>query len=69
MSEELKVAAAEDRTGVSSVEEFYVHRINWLITLGRYDLVDEIADDYERRRAALRPPNAVHPGREQPERA
>lgn len=35
----------------ANVDEFYIRRINWLITLGRYDLIDEIADDCERRRA------------------
>jgi hypothetical protein len=52
MSEELTVPANNNVTGLSNVEEFYIHRINWLITLGRFDLIDEIADDYERRRAA-----------------
>jgi hypothetical protein len=37
------------------IEEFYVRRINWLVSLGRSDLVDEIADDSERRRVLPQP--------------
>jgi hypothetical protein len=51
MSEELKGPTGDIGTDALSVDEFYVHRINWLIALGRYDLIDEIADDCERRRA------------------
>jgi hypothetical protein len=74
MSAELNVPAGEHDADVSNVDEFYIYRINWLITIGRSDLIDEIADDYERRRAAprttadnasvvLRPPHVVHHAR------
>jgi hypothetical protein len=53
MSERLKPpAAGNDGTHVAHIDEFYVRRINWLITIGRSDLIDEIADDCERRRTA-----------------
>ena len=52
MSEPLKVAADDDGTHVANLDEFYVRRVNWLITVGRPDLIDEIADDCERRRTA-----------------
>ena len=49
MSERLTAPSANG-TGVSTADEFYVRRINWLVPLGRADLIDEIADDCERRR-------------------
>lgn len=52
MSEPLKVPAGDNDTHVANVDEFYVRRINWLVTIGRTDLIDEIADDCERRRTA-----------------
>jgi hypothetical protein len=52
MSEELMASAGGDGTDASHADEFYIRRINWLITLGRHDLIDEIADDCERRRTA-----------------
>ena len=54
MSEPLMVSASDDGTHVAHVDEFYVRRINWLVTMGRTDLIDEIADDCERRRTASR---------------
>jgi len=56
MSEPLKVTAGDNGAHVANIDEFYVRRINWLITIGRTDLIDEIADDCERRRTA--PPTA-----------
>ena len=56
MSEALKVPAGDDAMDVANIDEFYVRRINWLVTIGRTDLIDEIADDCERRRTA---PSAV----------
>lgn len=62
MSESLKVSAGENGTHVANIDEFYVCRINWLITIGRTDLIDEIADDCERRRnVAHNPTAAVRP--------
>jgi hypothetical protein len=52
MSEPLKIPAGENGTHAANFDEFYVRRINWLITIGRTDLIDEIADDCERRRTA-----------------
>jgi hypothetical protein len=58
MSEPL--SAGDDETPVANIDEFYVSRINWLVTIGRTDLIDEIADDCERRRPARRSsPSAV----------
>jgi hypothetical protein len=51
MSEQVNVPADDNCTDVSDIDEFYVSRINWLITVGRDDLIDEIADDCERRRS------------------
>ena len=31
-----------------TVEEFYVSRVNWLVSQGREDLIDPIADEFER---------------------
>ena len=65
MSEYLKVPTGDSLTGDSNIDEFYVRRINWLITVGRSDLIDEIADDCERRRTerhAAPTPNAVEIG-------
>jgi hypothetical protein len=50
MSEQVNAPAGGNRTHVASIDEFYVRRVNWLISVGRADLVDEIADDCERRR-------------------
>lgn len=50
MSEQPQAPDGDNCTDVSNVDEFYVRRINWLITVGRADLIDEIADDCERRR-------------------
>jgi hypothetical protein len=60
MTEELtKLGAGEPgepgEPGAPAVDDFYVRRINWLIETGRVDLIDEIADDCERRRAAHAP--------------
>lgn len=55
MSEQLKLSAGDTGTDVSNIDEFYTSRINWLITIGRPDLIDEIAEDCERRRAAPQP--------------
>ena len=77
MNESVK-APAGDGTRVANVDEFYVRRINWLITIGRADLIDEIADDCERRpttppaagdrsgntSAAVGPPHGVHHGQD-----
>lgn len=60
MSEPLEVPAGDDGTRVANIDEFYVRRINWLVTVGRTDLIDEIADDCERRRTA--PPRPVEEG-------
>lgn len=49
MSELTRAGDGDDRTDVSPIEEVYVRRINWLVTIGRSDLIDEIADDCERR--------------------
>lgn len=54
MSEQLNAPAGADGTDGSNVDDYYVRRINWLITVGRSDLIDEIADDCERRRT-IRP--------------
>jgi hypothetical protein len=51
MSQELNAAAVDHGRRLLIDDEFYVRRINWLVTLGRTDLIDEIADDCERRRA------------------
>jgi hypothetical protein len=32
----------------STLEEFYVTRVNWLVSQGREDLIDPIADEFER---------------------
>lgn len=50
MSEPMKIPTGDDGVQVANVDELYVRRINWLITIGRDDLIDEIADDYEQRR-------------------
>jgi hypothetical protein len=52
MSEQLKEPAGDNGTHAANIDEFYVRRINWLIMIGRCDLIDEIADDCERRRSA-----------------
>lgn len=49
MSEEVTDANGNNRTDAPDLREFYVRRVNWLITTGRSDLIDEIADDCERR--------------------
>jgi hypothetical protein len=54
MSEE-RTVRAEGELDVSAVDNFYVRRINWLVEAGRVDLIDEIADDCERRRATRQP--------------
>jgi hypothetical protein len=36
------------REQLTDVEEFYVSRVNWLVNLGREDLIDPIADEFER---------------------
>jgi hypothetical protein len=63
MNGQLKPQAGDDGTHAASVDEFYVRRINWLITIGRSDLIDEIADDCERRRTAPPPAHPAHDGR------
>lgn len=50
MSEPLNEPASDQDTHVGNIDEFYIRRINWLITTGRPDLIDEIADDCEQRR-------------------
>jgi hypothetical protein len=52
MSEPLKIPAGDNGTQIANINESYVRRSNWLITIGRTDLIDEIADDCERRRIA-----------------
>jgi hypothetical protein len=54
MSEHVTVSAGDNCTDGRNVDDYYVRRINWLITAGRPDLIDEIADDCERRRS-IRP--------------
>lgn len=49
MTDESSPAADPVGAGNANVDEFYIRRINWLVTVGRPDLIDEIADDYERR--------------------
>jgi hypothetical protein len=40
----------ENRTIESEIEieEFYISRVNWLVGQGRDDLIDTVADEYER---------------------
>lgn len=60
MSEARNVSPGDADTHIANIDEFYVRRINWLVAIGRTDLIDEIADDCERRRAA--PPSAAGEG-------
>lgn len=56
MSEPAQLPAADDGMHAADVDAMYVRRINWLITIGRTDLIDEIADDCERRRNTVPAP-------------
>jgi hypothetical protein len=64
MTENLAVSASE--AAAADFDEFYVRRVNWLVEVGRSDVIDEIADDCERRRPAARStaptPNPVETG-------
>jgi hypothetical protein len=53
MSEKLHVSSSGRDPDAWIVDEFYVRRINWLVALDRADLIDEIADDCERRRQPI----------------
>lgn len=35
-------------------EHVYISKINWLVSVGREDLIDEVADEFERRIAPAR---------------
>jgi hypothetical protein len=50
MNNELNPTFGHHGAGLLNLDDFYVRRINWLVTMGRSDLIDEIADDHERRR-------------------
>ena len=52
MSQEVHPAAGNHGRRLPTDDDFYICRINWLVAQGRPDLIDEIADDYERRRIA-----------------
>jgi hypothetical protein len=39
---------------LSALSDFYVAQANWLIRRGRDDLIDSIADEYERDMRAVR---------------
>jgi hypothetical protein len=61
MTGELNAPEGDRGTDIWNVDEFYVRRINWLVAIGRSDLIDEIADDCERRRCASQPASASCP--------
>jgi hypothetical protein len=54
MNEEWTVLPA-DKADVSIADDYYVRHINWLVEIGRVDLIDEIADECERRRSPRQP--------------
>ena len=48
---------------LNALNDYYVSQVNWLIHRGRDDLIDAVADEYERDLSALRR------GAEEPRRA
>lgn len=40
---------SEHRRGSGADHDHYVHRRDWRTGAGRVDLIDEVADEYERR--------------------